>query len=114
MNIHASRYSAYVRLPSTSSRAYHMGMSIFLKEWTSELLNELPDDGNRYEIIDGKLFVTPSPSRVHQRALAELHLLLAPYAKTLHLDLLFAPFAVKFSGRSEVQPDLLVMPPKAD
>lgn len=27
----------------------------------------LPDDGKRYEILDGELFVTPAPSRKHQR-----------------------------------------------
>jgi hypothetical protein len=39
-----------------------MGMAAAAtKEWTYEMLESLPDDGNRYEIIDGELFVTPHP-----------------------------------------------------
>lgn len=87
-----------------------MGMSISQKEWTVEMLDALPDDGNRYEIIDGVLFVTPSPLKVHQRAIAELHLLLAPYAKQVGLDVLFAPSDVRWSDRTGVQPDLFVVP----
>ncbi len=30
--------------------------------WTVEMVRALPDDGNRYEVIDGELFVTPAPS----------------------------------------------------
>ncbi len=83
-------------------------------DWTVERLNALPDDGNRYEVIDGELFVTPAPNGPHQRAVIELCVLLAPYARSLRLDLLAAPFAVTFSDRREVQPDLLVMPPTPD
>ena len=87
-----------------------MGMSLSRTEWTAEMLNDLPDDGCRYEVIDGELFVTPAPSVVHQRAASRLFLLIAPYAIPLDLDPLFAPTAVRFSQRREVQPDLLVVP----
>ncbi len=82
--------------------------------WTVERLERLPDDGNRYEVIDGKLFVTPAPRNSHQRAVIELILLLAPYAKACGLDLLCGPFAVTFSEHTEVQPDLGVMPRMPD
>ena len=32
------------------------------ERWTVEDLDRLPDDGNRYEIIDSVLYVTPAPS----------------------------------------------------
>ena len=35
-------------------------------EWTVDMVDALPDDGNRYELIDGRLYVTPAPSDVHQ------------------------------------------------
>ena len=37
-------------------------------EWTVELVRALPDDGKRYEVLDGELFVTPAPGSPHQRA----------------------------------------------
>lgn len=35
--------------------------------WTSADLELFPDDGKRYEIIDGELFVTRAPHWGHQR-----------------------------------------------
>jgi len=87
-----------------------MGMPLSRTNWTVEMLNALPDDGQRYEVIDGELYVTPAPAVVHQRAARTLFLLLAPYALSVGLDPYFAPMAVAFSRRREVQPDLLVIP----
>ena len=91
-----------------------MGMSLSRTEWTAEMLNDLPDDGCRYEVIDGELFVTPAPSVVHQRAVSRLFMLIAPYAVRLGLDPLVAPTAVRFSHVREVQPDVLVAPAPRD
>ena len=79
-------------------------------DWTVEMVHALPDDGNRYEVIDGELLVSPAPSYLHQRALAKLYLLLASYAESVGLDALFAPFAITFTPRREVQPDLVAWP----
>ncbi len=46
------------------------------RDWTFEDLLQLPDDGRRYEIIDGSLHVSPSPTSVHQRAARRLAALL--------------------------------------
>ena len=46
-----------------------MAMPAYPTEWTVEMVRALPDDGNRYEVIGGELFVTPAPSWTHQRAL---------------------------------------------
>ena len=43
-----------------------MGMPATISEWTVAMLDALPDDGQRYEIIDGELFVTPGPGEFHQ------------------------------------------------
>jgi Uma2 family endonuclease len=87
-----------------------MGMPFSRTEWTADMLNEFPDDGNRYEVIDGELLVTPSPAKVHQRAVGELHFLLLPYAKMVGIDLLLSPSDVRFSERRLVQPDLYASP----
>lgn len=87
-----------------------MAMSQPAKYWTADDLVDLPDDGNRYEVIDGELFVTPTPSGRHQDVVSELILLLKPYARAVGLHLRGSPTAVKFSRRREVQPDLIVLP----
>jgi Uma2 family endonuclease len=87
-----------------------MGMAQSLIRWTADLLESLPDDGNRYEVIDGELFVTPAPSRSHQTVVLELAVLLREYSRALGMQVLVAPFAVKFSREREVQPDILVVP----
>ncbi len=88
-----------------------MHMPLFKREWTWDDLQELPDDGNRYEVIDGELFVTPSPAWRHQRAVRELfgllHTYLTRYPKG---EVLFAPADVMFSQRNAVQPDVFVVP----
>lgn len=40
--------------------------------WTVSDLDRLPDDGNRYELIDGVVAVSPSPSFRHQRVSTRL------------------------------------------
>jgi Uma2 family endonuclease len=87
-----------------------MGMSQQQKHWVAEDLDRMPDDGQRYEIIDGELFVTPAPVDLHQRAILRLSLRLTPYADACGLDLLCAPSAVPFSRSTVVEPDLLVRP----
>ena len=86
-----------------------MAQRAFPLAWTVDDLDLLPDDGNRYEIIDGALFVTPAPIYVHQRAQMQLISRLLDYIEALDLELLAAPTAVRASEFTEVQPDLLVL-----
>lgn len=80
-------------------------------EWTLEMVHALPDDGNRYELLDGELLVSRSPSFAHQRVLQCLYDRVRPYTQALgDCDTLIAPAAVTFSLRRELQPDLLVLP----
>ena len=89
-----------------------MAMPAQPTEWTVDMVRALPDDGNRYEVIDGELFVTPAPNRVHQRAVRELMLLIEPYVREHALgETIFAPAdVVVFGPRKFVQPDLFVLP----
>jgi Uma2 family endonuclease len=81
------------------------------KIWTEDDLATLPDDGNRYEIIDGELFVTPSPAWRHQTALKLLVLVIDPYlVASVAGDLQVAPADVVFDKRNVVEPDLFVVP----
>jgi len=82
-------------------------------DWTVAELQQLPDDGNRYEIIDGVLHVTPAPRLLHQAVLGEFHFLLKPYGKRVGLGVLFAPADVTFAEDTLVQPDLFAFPAPA-
>ena len=88
-----------------------MHMPAFRRQWTVDDLQDLPDDGQRYEVIDGELFVTPAPSFKHQRALGVLYRLIADYLDREPVGyVFFAPADVVFSPRRGVQPDLFVVP----
>ncbi|HEY4219491.1 MAG TPA: Uma2 family endonuclease [Gemmatimonadaceae bacterium] len=79
--------------------------------WTVDDLQGLPDNGNRYEVIDGELLVTPAPSLIHQRPVLVLCRALADYLDREPIgDLVISPADVVFSQRRSVQPDLFVMP----
>jgi len=93
-----------------------MGMPAQQTGWTAEMARALPDDGNRYEVLDGELFVSPAPTHAHQRALRLLYEQLAPYVHGNHLgEVLWSPADIEFSKQDRVQPDLFVVPaPLAD
>ncbi len=68
----------------------------------------LPNDGKRYEIIDGELFVTPSPRHVHQWIISNLLFYLTQFVKGHNLGRVYtAPFDVVFSRFDVVEPDVL-------
>jgi Uma2 family endonuclease len=68
----------------------------------------LPSDGKRYEIIDGELFVTPSPFRAHQQVVTNLTYYLVDFVKQADLGWVYAaPFDVVFSHSSVVEPDMV-------
>jgi Uma2 family endonuclease len=79
--------------------------------WTAAMVRELPDDRNRYEVIDGELCVTPAPSAAHQRALGSLYIHLSSYLRGQTWgEVLFAPADISFRDDMLVQPDLFVLP----
>jgi Uma2 family endonuclease len=87
-----------------------MAMPDTTGNWTVAMLDALPDDGQRYEIIDGVLFVTPAPRVSHQHVVTSLAVILAPYvARTGGAIVLVAPTDVRKGERTSVQPDVLVV-----
>ncbi len=70
-------------------------------------LDAIPDDGNRWELIDGTLVVSPSPAMPHQRVSMNLAILLHQ-ACPADLEVFAAPFDVRLADDTNVQPDLLV------
>ncbi len=70
-------------------------------------LEKLPNDGRRYELVDGALVVTPTPSYRHQDVVGNLHVTLRAACPS-HLKVLLAPFDVALAEDTLLQPDLLV------
>lgn len=65
-------------------------------------------EGNRYEIIEGELFMTPSPRTVHQRLIVKLFQLINDFVKKGKLGEVFiAPYDVILSKYDIVQPDII-------
>lgn len=79
------------------------------RDWTVADLEQLPDDGLRYELIDGALVVSPAPALLHQRAVVEF-LVLLRRACPPELETFVAPVDFQPDVRNSVQPDVLVIP----
>jgi Uma2 family endonuclease len=68
----------------------------------------LPDDGKRYQVIEGELFVSPAPRTTHQDIVLELASLLRAHVKAHRLGKVYvAPTDVLLSPTTVVQPDIL-------
>lgn len=82
-----------------------------MDRWTVSQLHRLPDDGNKHELVQGKLFVTPPPTHRHETIISRLHSLLEPYVQRHHLGRIYRPRAVlRVRPHVEVEPDLFVSP----
>jgi len=76
---------------------------------TWEDVLRMPDDGNRYEFIGGRLYMTPAPVIRHHDVSHRLQSgLRRILEQTGHGRVFYAPVLVEFPGTSDrVQPDIL-------
>ena len=78
--------------------------------WTYADYAALPDDGNRYEIIAGVLYMTPAPGTGHQSVSARLVTFLVTHVEFAGLGRVFAaPVDVELAPDTVVQPDIVVI-----
>lgn len=88
-----------------------MGMPHAHTEWTAAMLADLPDDGKRYEVVDGELLVTPAPAWPHQTMVGALHRRIANWLVEHPVGhAIMAPADVTLDALTLVQPDLFVVP----
>ena len=84
------------------------------RPWTEEEFYTARDAapfGERWELVDGDVLVTPAPHWMHQRIIARLVEMLAAYVRPRGFgELFFAPLDVKFEPGLVLQPDILVVP----
>jgi len=77
-------------------------------KFTYEDLKLIPPDRNRYEIVDGELFVSPAPKTLHQRVVANLLTMLHQHVRRRRLGEVFvAPVDVVFAKGTVLEPDVL-------
>ena len=68
----------------------------------------LPNDGKRYEILDGELFVTPAPRPRHQQVSINLEFILLQHIRGHRLgQILHAPIDLILDPATVAQPDIL-------
>jgi Uma2 family endonuclease len=79
--------------------------------WTYQDLFSLPDDGKRYEIIEGELYEMPSPTSLHATVIMNLLGLLLQTVARLDGKLFTASLDVFVPGGDPVQPDIMVILP---
>src|SRR5688572_15792883 len=78
--------------------------------WNRARWERLPADGNRYEVIDGVLYMTTAPSSFHQWIVQQLHLALHGQLQTTGFGFVFiSPIGLFMPGCDPVQPDVLVV-----
>lgn len=103
--------NAGIRQGEVSLQPYAGGMAVL--PWGRELtradLDDLPDDGHRYELLDGSLLVTPAPRPAHQVAVGELFTLLRDATAGSEMLTMMAPLEIALSAVTVLQPDVLVV-----
>jgi Uma2 family endonuclease len=92
-----------------------MAMPAVKRRWTARdvraLIAESPLQTPRYELVDGELLVTPSPTALHQRAIQRLLRALDAYLQRNPIGEVYtSPFDVELERGTITQPDLFVLP----
>ena len=87
-----------------------MGMAATIPYYTVEDLERFPRDGNRYELLDGVLLVTPAPGAEHQAISSRIANVLYNAVQAPGLAMVYASGAVSFPPRTQLEPDILVVP----
>jgi Uma2 family endonuclease len=79
-------------------------------DWDYSDYARLPDDGNRYEVIDGELLVTPAPSTDHQHVLLNLAVALREFVSREGVGVVLPDIDLLFVTGQFLRPDLVVVP----
>jgi len=87
-----------------------MAMAISVPRYTLADLERFPDDGNRYELLDGVLIVTPPPSNAHQVIVSRLQLPLMQAVMVPGRGQVVGPGAITLPPNTHLEPDILVYP----
>jgi Uma2 family endonuclease len=78
--------------------------------WTYSEYARFPDDGKRYEVIDGEVLVTPAPSPRHQDVLARLMIALERYVAEQRVGKIFYDIDLLIVSGQFLRPNMLFVP----
>lgn len=95
-------------LPHSPSR-YVMSMPLAVPHYTLQDLESFPDDGYRYELVDGLLLVTPGPAPLHEEIIHRLVERLTTYLAGSGARL-YTRGTVEREPATHLEPDILVVP----
>jgi len=85
-----------------------MAASLQTRRVSWDDIKDLPEGGPRLEILDGELFVSPSPTWWHQRIVGELFVVLRAHSRSRGIgQVAIAPMDVLFDPHNVAEPDLL-------
>ncbi len=87
-----------------------MAMPLPLPVFTVDMLHDFPDDGNRYELVEGFLIVTPAPRPAHQIVATRLATRLEQYLVQSELAHAVNVGEIERAPGTHLEPDLLVFP----
>ena len=96
-------------LDPLNHRSYGLNMTIAVdNRVTAEDYRALPEGGQRYQLIEGDLYMAPAPNRFHQEISWKLTLIIGNYLETHPIGKAFsAPFDVYLDNDNVFQPDLV-------
>ena len=89
-------------------------MTISVEQWSYAKYRELPDDGNRYEVLEGRLYVTPAPSTYHQLVSRRIQFLFYELERSGQGQIYDAPVDLLIPGADPAQPDLVYLTPEQE
>ena len=87
-----------------------MAMAIMVPHYTVDDLENFPHDGNRYELLDGVLLVTPGPALWHQVIASRLQGRLTEALQSTGHAYVVGPGTVVRMPNTQLEPDILVFP----
>ena len=87
-----------------------MAMPIPLPTYTVDMVRAFPDDGQRYELVEGMLLVTPAPASDHQVVVVRLAAALEAYLRPAGLAYVVSPGEIEIAPKLHLEPDVLVFP----
>ncbi|MDH4348505.1 MAG: Uma2 family endonuclease [Gemmatimonadota bacterium] len=105
-----SRIIGDAELPPLTPSPHIMGMPLSVPRYSVDDLDHFPDDGWKYELVDGVLLMTPGPGVPHEFVVERLYRALATELSPDAGARIFTRGSVQFGKFTRMEPDLLVIP----